>query len=146
MQPGVGRHNNPTPESTISHQSGTKNLASDFYIIPFFPNQSSRTLVITSTNHFQLCDWEPLHGSDFQPFRRSYFQPFRGSYFQPFRGSYFSRSSEVTVSRSTEVTFRRSLEVTFSRSTKDVTEVISIHRHTGGIPGYFVSGMMNDDM
>ncbi len=56
------------------------------------------------------------------------------------------RLTEVTFSRSPEVTFSRSAEVTFSRSAEDVTEVISIYRHNGGIPGYFVSGMMNDDM
>jgi hypothetical protein len=82
-------------------QSGTKNLASKFYITPFFPTQFLKNPCNNkySTNQSQPCDWGSLHGS-----------------------------------------------YTFSRSAEDVTEVISIHRHNGEIPGYFVSGMMNDDM
>jgi hypothetical protein len=116
MQPG-GPVQQPYTRVDYIPQSGAKDLASELNITLFFPTQFSRTLVITSTGQINLSSVD--------------------------RGLFYA---EVTFSRSAEVTFSRSAEITFSRSAEDFTEVISIHRHYRGIPGYFVSGMMNNDM
>jgi hypothetical protein len=100
MQPG-GPVQQPYARVDNILQSGTKNLASELYITPFFPTQSSRTLVITSTGQITLSSVP----------------------FCPYAGDIFAKKD----------THQRDYilyKVTFSLSEKDVTEVISIHRHT----------------